>query len=619
MASVVKSTENEWSHEVGHNWMGHYTGGFGGAVHSPSNHSGCAWGYDMKRRRFIQNFNKKNTGEEKCCDQCADAACRPAYLGKYSWRKGAMSGGSGPRWKELSLYSLYTPRETMQIQEKLEEKFLYDPSSPTGARKWKRKTKQMDVYDMSKKPILFGVETTLIVGFYEYDQTRGLQSYIYPALHSAYGFVYDADGVSATDIDSDGCGLVVKTNNNGDLVYMLSSEAGNHNDESNDVLGWMNELRVNVATAWDPYEAQVYCYNNLLATRTLLPPRRQLLYTVNGEIPDGLTGSPTKSPSKSPTNSPSAKQSAMPSLSTEPTVIPTEVPSKNPSNCDTSCTFPPQSGLANPYIIKGKVNLKKFFYNEETEEDIIDGSKLSELFYSNDLSGKDGVKISCRTGASRKNIYLPPATNVPSCSVIEIYTEASKEVTVHYYDNFNKESVSKELLGKDDPKLLQLVAIHGDILSWVDKSVYDYIACSKTPQPRKRKIPINPTPVSPTRAPTSKTCAKKTKNFAIEFMTDWNSISQNQIFIRTRKGGTFEMIKNFQKKSFPINELFTFDMCLDQSKCHVFVIKDKKKDGIGKGWYNVYWGGKKLKHKAFKSGKFQKVFFGKCNKKWTSN
>merc|ERR1719410_1044058 len=61
MASIVKSTENEWSHEVGHNWMGHYTGGFGGAVHSPSNDSGCTWGYDMKRRRFIQNFNKKNT------------------------------------------------------------------------------------------------------------------------------------------------------------------------------------------------------------------------------------------------------------------------------------------------------------------------------------------------------------------------------------------------------------------------------------------------------------------------------------------------------------------------------------------------------------------------------
>merc|ERR1711862_962394 len=118
---------------------------------------------------------------------------------------------------------------------------------------------------------------------------------------------------------------------------------------------------------------------------------------------------------------------------------------------------------------------------------------------------------------------------------------------VHYYDNFNTESVSKELLGKDDPKLLQLVAIHGDILSWVDKSVYDVVSCPKTKQP--------------TKPPTSKKCAKETKNFAVEFMTDWTSISQNQIYIRTRKGGTFEMIKKFEKKSFPINELFTFDMC----------------------------------------------------------
>jgi len=161
-----------------------------------------------------------------------------------------------------------------------------------GARIWNKKTRKMDDYEMAKKPILFGVETTLIVGLYEYNQTRGLQSYIYPALHSGYGFVYEADGFSVTDIDSDGCGLVVKTNNNGDLVYMLKSDADNED-------GWMNEIRVNVATTWDPYDAQVYCYNNLLASRKLLPPRRQLLYTINGKIPDGLTRSPTKSPIKS--------------------------------------------------------------------------------------------------------------------------------------------------------------------------------------------------------------------------------------------------------------------------------------------------------------------------------
>ena len=38
----------------------------------------------------------------------------------------------------------------------------------------------------NKVPILYRVPVTTIVGYYEPDSSRSLQSYVYPALHGAY-------------------------------------------------------------------------------------------------------------------------------------------------------------------------------------------------------------------------------------------------------------------------------------------------------------------------------------------------------------------------------------------------------------------------------------------------
>ena len=101
-----------------------------------------------------------------------------------------------------------------------------------------------------------------------------LQSYIYPALHGAYGFVYDDDGGSTTGTP-DGCELVVETDQK-ILVYEL--------DTFVDPMG-MNKFHVNVATEDRPSKASVYCKNEIVAERELDGPRTDtnpLTFTVNG-------------------------------------------------------------------------------------------------------------------------------------------------------------------------------------------------------------------------------------------------------------------------------------------------------------------------------------------------
>merc|ERR1711933_420384 len=97
------------------------------------------------------------------------------------------------------------------------------------------------------------------------------------AVHGAYGFVYDDDDDSGSD-DS-GCQLVVETTTNIEtsLVYSLSASAYSSEE--------MNKFHVNIATEDEPYEASIYCGNELLVSRTIDGPKENeptLEYTVTG-------------------------------------------------------------------------------------------------------------------------------------------------------------------------------------------------------------------------------------------------------------------------------------------------------------------------------------------------
>ena len=127
---------------------------------------------------------------------------------------------------------------------------------------------------------------------------RGLKDYVYPAMHGAYGFVYEDDGGSSTGTTS-GCELVVKKNNgNGEktLVYTLMTDINNL---------YMNKFHVNIATEAKPYEASIYCFNKLRTSRELDGPRQNeppLTFKMYGIPFDGGDGDDDDAPTNSPTS-----------------------------------------------------------------------------------------------------------------------------------------------------------------------------------------------------------------------------------------------------------------------------------------------------------------------------
>merc|ERR1712157_49435 len=337
MITLDSSIGNELSHEVGHNYgLGHYVDGFNGSVHRSADKINSSWGWDSQKNLFIPNFASVNTGQ----DQCLDEQCQPPFMGKYKYGKDSMAGGS-PNWGS-NRFTLYTPNTSRIIQKFLEGKAIWDPSSSTGFRKYDPLSKQMKEYvnnaNNQKVPRLFRVPVTTLVGYYDPSPTRGLGDYIYPALHGAYGFVYNEDGGSSTGT-ANGCELVVKTSS-GPLVYTLSTTIYSNND--------MNKFHVNIATEDEPSEALIYCYNEVRASLTLNGPNENeppLTYTVNGVQWDNHS---TKPPSDSPTTSPTDSPTASPTNS--PTAPPTPVPISSPVSPPTSAPVSPPTGTSAPVI-----------------------------------------------------------------------------------------------------------------------------------------------------------------------------------------------------------------------------------------------------------------------------
>merc|ERR1712238_412482 len=302
------------------------------------------------------NFSSSETGNEQWV---ADQR-QPAYDGRFQFGKDSMAGGS-PAWGS-NRYTMYTPNSAKKIQSFLERKAVFDPSSSTGFSKYDATTKQMKEFinhsNNQKVPRLYRVPVTTVVGYYDPNYSvRNLESYIYPAMHGAYGFVYNDDSTTTTADDSTaGCQLIVTTSNNGALVFNLSTFI------DSDV---MNKFHVNIATDDEPYEAKVYCQDTVLAIRALEGPNSAeppLTYTVTGvpfpidennnDIPsegpskgpsaglsegtpsDRPSSIPSWIPSESPSNSPSIHPSSLPSVdpSESPSVSPSPLPSSSPSS-----------------------------------------------------------------------------------------------------------------------------------------------------------------------------------------------------------------------------------------------------------------------------------------------
>lgn len=142
IVTLMNSTGNEFSHELGHNYgLGHYPGGFDGSVHRPANKINSTWGWDGDKNFFIPNFSRQKIKQSTCIE----GRCQPPFRG-YRFGTDAMAGGS-PYSLSDNHYTLHTPYSLRHIQSFLESKAVFSKDSPTGFRKWNHRTKTMETWE----------------------------------------------------------------------------------------------------------------------------------------------------------------------------------------------------------------------------------------------------------------------------------------------------------------------------------------------------------------------------------------------------------------------------------------------------------------------------------------
>lgn len=291
IVTLDKSIGNELSHEVGHNYgLGHYVGGFKGSVHRPASEINSTWGWDADKGRLIPNFSPVRSDKETTVENQS----QPPYDGR-SFGLDAMAGGAP--LSGFNRFTLYTPNSAAIIQRFLESKAVFDAASPTGFSKWNETTAKMEPYKhrvdvtgagkdakenaergSDRKPVAFGVPVVTLIGYY--DPTAEKQSYIYPALHGAYGFCYADDGKSLNASD---CQLVVETKS-GVLRYRLADTrlAG----------PYMNKFHVNVPESLQPRSVAVMHKGKVLDKKPITPTTEKLGVTVNGIPVAAATAAP---------------------------------------------------------------------------------------------------------------------------------------------------------------------------------------------------------------------------------------------------------------------------------------------------------------------------------------
>lgn len=139
-------------------------------------------------------------------------------------------------------------------------------SYTSDGRRWREGP--VEKPSIERKPESFGVPVTTLVGYY--DPTGELLSYIYPAMHGAYGFTY-SDDRNLKELD---CHLLVETNS-GPLRFRLA----NHRISE----GLMNKFHVNIPESAQPRSVAVVCRGKVVDEQTISAVTKKLTYTVNGQ------------------------------------------------------------------------------------------------------------------------------------------------------------------------------------------------------------------------------------------------------------------------------------------------------------------------------------------------
>ena len=206
-----------------------------------------------------------------------------------------MAGGGGPMYPSIMDFTMHTPYMLYRIQngegtgnqgkgKGLELGANWDKNSETGLVKWDAECKCMkpwsvtpldDFSDLPRKPIEQGVPVATLVGFYDPQST--LRTYIYPALHGAYGNVFEeSTEEEINNISENGCYVTVRNANDEEKKFALK-------DYRQDADGYyMNKFHINVAENFDPTTVMIHCKNQKVDERTIEKPAGLLSYNVIG-------------------------------------------------------------------------------------------------------------------------------------------------------------------------------------------------------------------------------------------------------------------------------------------------------------------------------------------------
>lgn len=256
MLTLINSSGNEFSHEIGHHYgLGHYPGQNGNDYFWAGHHHDSGWGFISYRKRMRANIHWTRAKT----DHLAGMA---ELDDTYTFTPDAMAGGSFA--SSLSRYTHYTGYSTKIRIQPAFDRPVFSGDSPTGYRKWDATTRTMvdfapaipaspgSVWYNSASgkflaPRRHGVPVVTLLGGYDPETNKAL---IYPALRGNWGNVFALPS-QAVASEARACWLQVDFAGGAQQRIALAGRRMQ--------TGLVNKLHVNLAQDEQPARAELLC------------------------------------------------------------------------------------------------------------------------------------------------------------------------------------------------------------------------------------------------------------------------------------------------------------------------------------------------------------------------
>lgn len=263
IGTLVDSSGNEFSHEVGHGYgMGHYPNSnesADGSIHGYS----TSWGYDAYKNRMRANVAWNSNPDSYTF---YNHYITP-FQDTYGWNKDSMAGG----WADsaISRYTHNTARSTRQIQKNIEGRyFLSDSKNNNGkyyylgwdksAREYKQAT-EANFINKRINPTEKGVPVITILG--GYDPQSPYNAVLYPYFRANWGNVFAS--IFKDSLPADAVNYL-------EITYYGTKPAQyvalNNSRYSGSII---NKLHFNIAESDKPKTISLYVNNKLKGTTTI--------------------------------------------------------------------------------------------------------------------------------------------------------------------------------------------------------------------------------------------------------------------------------------------------------------------------------------------------------------